>query len=113
MFFLYEDKFCLSVFHCPSISPALLQSTVKLFFCPTRALDNPAPRHNTLLASDVSFVEVEEEEEAEEEALYAPPILEVLVTVSTRTEEDSWRLCPPDSRAPVGNREREGDREVI
>lgn len=46
------------------ISPALLQSTVKLFFCPTTALDRPAPRQTTLLASDVSLVEeVAEEEE--------------------------------------------------
>lgn len=45
-------------------SPALLQSTVKLFFCPTKALDSPTPRQTTLLASEVSFVEeVEEEEE--------------------------------------------------
>ena len=47
------------------ISPALLQSTVKLFFCPTTALDSPVPRQTTMLASDVSFVEVVEEEELE------------------------------------------------
>lgn len=59
MFLLYKQKVYLSV-----TSPALLQSTVKLFFCPTTALDSPGPRHTTLLASDVSFVEeVEEEEE--------------------------------------------------
>lgn len=47
-------------------SPALLQSTVKLFFCPTKALDSPVPRQTTLLASEVSFVaEVEEVEEEE------------------------------------------------
>lgn len=44
-------------------SPALLQSTVKLFFCPTKALDKPVPRQTTLLASDVSVVEELEEEE--------------------------------------------------
>lgn len=77
-------------------SPALLQSTVKLFFCPTRALDSPVPRQTTLLASEVSFVA-----EVEEEELKAPPTFVVLVTVSTKTEEVSWRLCPPDSRAPV------------
>lgn len=43
-------------------SPALLQSTVKLFFCPTKALDNPVPRQTTLLASDVSVAEALEEE---------------------------------------------------
>lgn len=45
--------------------PALLQSTVKLFFCPTAALDSPVPRQTTMLASDVSFVEVVEDEELE------------------------------------------------
>lgn len=37
------------------ISPALLQSTLKVFFWPTRALERPGPRHTTLLASDVSL----------------------------------------------------------
>ncbi len=49
-----------SVFMLRIISPALLQSTVKLFFCPTKAFDSPVPRQTTLLASDVSFVEVVE-----------------------------------------------------
>lgn len=44
-------------------SPALLQSTVKLFFCPTKALDSPAPRQTTLLASHISLAEVAEEDE--------------------------------------------------
>lgn len=48
-------------------SPALLQSTVKLFFCPSTALDRPAPRQTTLLASDVSLAEETEAEEAEAE----------------------------------------------
>lgn len=48
-----------------TVSPALLQSTVKLFFCPTAALDRPVPRHTTMLASDVSFDEVVEEDELE------------------------------------------------
>lgn len=52
--------FCLSVDnHLP---PALLQSTVKLFFCPTTTLDSPVPRQTTLLASDVSLVAAVEEE---------------------------------------------------
>lgn len=51
------------VFMIMMISPALLQSSVKLFFCPTKALVSPVPRETTLLASDVSFVEVVEEEE--------------------------------------------------
>ncbi|PWA24708.1 hypothetical protein CCH79_00010201 [Gambusia affinis] len=38
-------------------------STVKLFFCPTKALDSPAPRQTTLLASHVSLAEVAEEDE--------------------------------------------------
>lgn len=46
------------------VSPALLQSTAKLFFCPTKALDSPVPRQTTLLASDVSLVEVVEEVDA-------------------------------------------------
>lgn len=95
MFHYMNVKMCVFI-----ISPALLQSTVKLFFCPTEALDSPVPRQTTLLASDVSLVEVEVEE-----LLYAPPTLEVLVTVSTKTEEVSWRLCPPDSLAPAGQRE--------
>ncbi|TNN82091.1 hypothetical protein EYF80_007737 [Liparis tanakae] len=48
-----------------TVSPALLQSTVKLFFCPTAALDRPVPRHTTMLASDASFDEVVEEDELE------------------------------------------------
>lgn len=60
-------------------SPALLQSTLNTFFCPTRALVSPPPRHTTLLASEVSFDEV----------LYAPATLDVLVIVCTRTEDVS------------------------
>lgn len=29
------------------------------------------------------------------------------MTVSTKTEEVSWRLCPPDSRVPVEHTEGE------
>lgn len=92
------------------VSPALLQSTLKLFFWPTRALDSPGPRHTTLLASEDSLTEVEAEEAEEEEELKAPPTLEVLVTVSTRTEEVSWRLWPPDKRTPERERDKEGAR---
>lgn len=62
-FLLHEYKMCVRLFMPLITSPALLQSTVKLFFCPTKALDSPVPRQTTLLASDVSFVEVVEEEE--------------------------------------------------
>lgn len=66
MFLLYKYEICLYLWGGVILisSPALLQSTVKLFFCPTKALDSPVPRQTTLLASDVSF-----DEEVEEEVL--------------------------------------------
>lgn len=57
-----ESSVCVFVSVRTVSSPALLQSSVKLFFCPTKALDSPVPRQTTLLASDVSLVEVAEEE---------------------------------------------------
>lgn len=36
----------------PHCLPALLQSTVKEFFWPTKAWDSPGPRVTTLLASE-------------------------------------------------------------
>lgn len=74
------------------VSPALLQSTVNVFFWLMKAFDRPAPWDRTLLASD---------ENLGKEAK-APPIADVLVTVSTRTDDVSWRLWPPDRRGPAG-----------
>lgn len=72
------------------ILPALLQSTVKVFFCPMKALERPDPRDTTLLASEENLGK-----EAKD-----PAMVDDLVTVSTRTDEVSWRLCPPDRRGP-------------
>lgn len=80
------------------ILPALLQSTVKVFFCPMKALERPDPRDATLLASEENLGK-----EAKD-----PAMVDDLVTVSTRTDEVSWRLCPPDRRGPG-----HGDRETI
>lgn len=44
-------RVCLRVYD-HRFTPALLQSTVKVFFCPTKAFDRPAPRETTLLASE-------------------------------------------------------------
>lgn len=73
------------------VSPALLQSTVNVFFWPTKAFDRPEPLEMTLLAS---------EENLGKEAK-APPIADDLVTVSTRTDDVSCRLWPPDRRGPA------------
>lgn len=82
------------------ISPALLQSTVKVFFCPTKALERPDPRDTTLLASDENLGK-----EAND-----PAMVEDLVTVSTSTDEVSWRLCPPERRGPE---HRDKEREAF
>lgn len=71
--------------------PALLQSTVKVFFWPTKALVSPGPRATTLLAS---------EENLGMELKLLPTEDEDLVTVSTRTVDVSWRLWPPERRGP-------------
>lgn len=61
------------------ISPALLQSTVKVFFWPMKALERPDPRDTTLLASDENLGK-----EAKD-----PAMVDDLVTVSTSTDEVS------------------------
>lgn len=64
---------------------------MKEFFWPTKALESPAPLETTLLAS---------EENLGREAK-APAIPdEDLVTVSTRTDDVSRRLEPPDKLGP-------------
>lgn len=73
------------------ISPALLQSTVKVFFCPMKAFERPDPRDTTLLASDENLGKDAKD----------PAMVDDLVTVSTSTDEVSWRLCPPDRRGPA------------
>lgn len=70
--------------------PALLQSTVKVFFWPMKALESPAPLEITLLASDENLGSVENDPATEDD----------FVTVSTRTDEVSCRECPPERRAP-------------
>lgn len=70
--------------------PALLQSTVKVFFWPMKALESPAPLEITLLASDENFGRVEKDPATEDD----------FMTVSTRTDDVSCRECPPDRRAP-------------
>lgn len=87
---LEEEQNEVAAVSCCS-SPALLQSTVNMFFWPIKAFDRPAPLEMALLAS---------EENLGKEAK-APPIADDLVTVSTRTEDVSWRLWPPDSRGPA------------
>lgn len=48
-----NTKHVMSIISCgQSSSPALLQSTEKLLFCPTKALLRPGPRLSTLLASE-------------------------------------------------------------
>lgn len=74
-----------------SSSPALLQSTVKVFFCPMKALDRPAPLETTLLPSDENFGNEPN----------APPTAEDLLTVSTRTDDVSCKLCPAVRRGPA------------
>lgn len=89
-FLLLRSYLCLSL--SGRSSPALVQSTVNVFFWPTKALESPAPREMTLLASEVNLGN-----EAK-----GPPIEEVFETVSTRTDDVSWRLCPPERRGPEG-----------
>lgn len=60
-------------------SPASLQSTVNVFFWPTKAFDSPVPLKMTILASDENVGK-----EAKD-----PPITDDLLTVSTRTDEVS------------------------
>lgn len=72
-------------------APALLQSTVKVFFWPMKALESPAPLETTLLASDENLGREEKDPATEDD----------FVTVSTSTEDVSWRECPPDRRAPA------------
>ena len=73
---------------CVFPSPALLQSTVKVFFWPTKALDRPAPLEMTLLASEENLGPKD------------PLIADDFVTVSTRTDDVSCKLWPPERRAP-------------
>lgn len=77
-------------------SPALLQSTVKVFFWPMKAFERPAPLEMTLLAS---------EENLGKEAK-GLPIATDLLMVSTRTDDVSCKLWPPDRRGPGRRRVR-------
>lgn len=62
--------------------PALLQSTVKLLFCPKYALDSPAPLDVTLLASEANLGS----------ALYT---VSVEARVTDCTIKDDVSLTPP------------------
>lgn len=65
---------------------------MNVFFWPTKALDRPDPLETTLLASEENLGK----------ELRAPPIAIVLESVSTRTEDVSWRLSPAERRGPAG-----------
>lgn len=91
------EKHVLGLYSIITSLPALLQSTVKLLFWPTKALLSPVPRLTTLLASESADLGM---------ALCVKLLLDALTAGSTVRVDISLALVTLTRRGP----ERETDK---